>query len=224
MVSIDEMRFEGGRTADQAFVDADVCASVVRQFSDAARIGIGKGAEAIVPAGGIFMTVLAHAGVHAVDGVPIVNGLIALLKMAEMAVKLADPQSFASDQVVNLSGAIRREIASMGDGIERALARAGELARYGLAIEPFGPGAVAVRETPSMLGEIDVTLKRERQPGEYREALVLLRERLTEMNQIADDLTLLVRAQERKSVPLVEVPLDAVLATVATVWPSMLNV
>ena len=27
--------------------------------------------------------------------------------------------------------------------------------RYGLAIEPFGPGAVAVRETPSMLGEID---------------------------------------------------------------------
>ncbi|MEA2935646.1 MAG: mismatch repair protein MutL, partial [Variibacter sp.] len=27
--------------------------------------------------------------------------------------------------------------------------------RYGLTIEPFGPGAVAVRETPSMLGEID---------------------------------------------------------------------
>jgi DNA mismatch repair protein MutL len=34
-------------------------------------------------------------------------------------------------------------------------ARADELARYGLAIEPFGPGAVAVRETPSLLGEID---------------------------------------------------------------------
>ena len=30
-----------------------------------------------------------------------------------------------------------------------------ELARYGLAIEPFGPGAVAVRETPALLGEID---------------------------------------------------------------------
>jgi DNA mismatch repair protein MutL len=38
----------------------------------------------------------------------------------------------------------------------RLVARAGELARYGLAIEAFGPGAVAVRETPSMLGEIDV--------------------------------------------------------------------
>ena len=41
--------------------------------------------------------------------------------------KLADPQSFATDQVVNLSGAIRREIASMGDGLECALARASEL-------------------------------------------------------------------------------------------------
>jgi DNA mismatch repair protein MutL len=39
--------------------------------------------------------------------------------------------------------------------VERILARAEELARYGLAIEPFGPGAVAVRETPALLGEID---------------------------------------------------------------------
>jgi DNA mismatch repair protein MutL len=39
--------------------------------------------------------------------------------------------------------------------VERLIARAEELARYGLAIEPFGPGAVAVRETPSLLGEID---------------------------------------------------------------------
>jgi len=39
--------------------------------------------------------------------------------------------------------------------VERLTARADELARYGLVIEPFGPGAVAVRETPSLLGEID---------------------------------------------------------------------
>jgi DNA mismatch repair protein MutL len=37
----------------------------------------------------------------------------------------------------------------------RLTARADELARYGLTIEPFGPGAVAVRETPAMLGEVD---------------------------------------------------------------------
>jgi DNA mismatch repair protein MutL len=34
--------------------------------------------------------------------------------------------------------------------------RAGELAQFGLIIEDFGPGAVAVRETPSLLGEADV--------------------------------------------------------------------
>ncbi len=39
--------------------------------------------------------------------------------------------------------------------VERLLARAGELARYGLAVEAFGPGAVALRETPALLGEID---------------------------------------------------------------------
>jgi DNA mismatch repair protein MutL len=39
--------------------------------------------------------------------------------------------------------------------VERLTARAEELARFGLMIEPFGPGAVALRETPSLLGEID---------------------------------------------------------------------
>jgi DNA mismatch repair protein MutL len=38
----------------------------------------------------------------------------------------------------------------------RLLMRAGELEKLGLVIESFGPGAVAVRETPSMLGQIDV--------------------------------------------------------------------
>jgi len=42
--------------------------------------------------------------------------------------------------------------------VARLLARAEELARYGLVIEPFGPGAVAVRETPALLGEIDSRL------------------------------------------------------------------
>jgi DNA mismatch repair protein MutL len=39
--------------------------------------------------------------------------------------------------------------------VERLVSRAEDLARYGLMIESFGPGAVAVRETPSLLGEID---------------------------------------------------------------------
>jgi len=39
--------------------------------------------------------------------------------------------------------------------VERLLGRAEELGRYGLALESFGPGAVALRETPALLGEID---------------------------------------------------------------------
>jgi DNA mismatch repair protein MutL len=37
--------------------------------------------------------------------------------------------------------------------VERLIARTEELASFGLAIESFGPGAVAVRETPSLLGK-----------------------------------------------------------------------
>jgi len=39
---------------------------------------------------------------------------------------------------------------------DRLCARADELADLGLALEPFGPGAVLVRETPALLGEADV--------------------------------------------------------------------
>jgi DNA mismatch repair protein MutL len=39
---------------------------------------------------------------------------------------------------------------------ERVIARAEELAELGLIVEGFGPGAVLVRETPAMLGEVDV--------------------------------------------------------------------
>jgi DNA mismatch repair protein MutL len=41
--------------------------------------------------------------------------------------------------------------------VERLLARDQELASFGLAIESFGPGAVAVRETPSLLGRVDAS-------------------------------------------------------------------
>jgi len=41
------------------------------------------------------------------------------------------------------------------DDCDRLVAHAEEFMRLGLAIERFGPGAVAVRETPAMLGEVD---------------------------------------------------------------------
>jgi DNA mismatch repair protein MutL len=38
---------------------------------------------------------------------------------------------------------------------ERVAARADELAEMGLVLEPFGAGAVLVRETPALLGEVE---------------------------------------------------------------------
>ena len=40
--------------------------------------------------------------------------------------------------------------------VERISSRAAELAELGLVVEPFGPDAVLVRETPAMLGLIDL--------------------------------------------------------------------
>lgn len=49
------------------------------------------------------------------------------------------------------------DIVDLGESdAARVLSRAEELAEMGLVIEAFGAGAVAVRETPSLLGEMDV--------------------------------------------------------------------
>ncbi len=46
------------------------------------------------------------------------------------------------------------EIVEMDEAtVEKLIARADELEKFGLIIESFGPGAVAVRETPSLLGK-----------------------------------------------------------------------
>jgi hypothetical protein len=47
--------------------------------------------------------------------------------MAQIAVRLAEPETIARDSVVSVGQAVRREVAAIGDGVERALARAGEL-------------------------------------------------------------------------------------------------
>ncbi len=47
--------------------------------------------------------------------------------MAEVAMRLAEPETIAQESIVTVGQAIRREVAAMGDGVERALARAAEL-------------------------------------------------------------------------------------------------
>ena len=47
--------------------------------------------------------------------------------ISQVAVRLVEPETVAGERVGTLSQAIRRELTSMGDGVERALARAAEL-------------------------------------------------------------------------------------------------
>ena len=52
---------------------------------------------------------------------------MAAQSMTEMAFRLAEPENLAQDRVMMVGQAVRREVAAMGEGIERTLARAVEL-------------------------------------------------------------------------------------------------
>jgi Apolipoprotein A1/A4/E domain len=82
-------------------------------------IMIGLGAAALLPT--IFFFGVAHMAWRAQE-----LRLIAQ-SMASVAVRLAEPESVARDSIVTVGQAIRREVAAMSDGVERALARASEL-------------------------------------------------------------------------------------------------
>jgi allantoin racemase len=88
LVSVDQMKVERPGAFDLALRDADAKAQVIEQFAECARRSIEKGAEVLIPAGGSLMAVLADAGVHQVASVPILNGLIAVIKVAELAVAM----------------------------------------------------------------------------------------------------------------------------------------
>lgn len=62
-----------------------------------------------------------------------------------------------ADKGVERQALLIPDIVDLGEtDAARVLARAEELAEMGLIIEPFGTGAIAVRETPALLGEMDV--------------------------------------------------------------------
>ncbi len=61
---------------------------LVEKFSEAARRAIGLGAEALIPGQLYLSEAIARAGVTRIDEAPIVDGLAATLKTAEMMVDL----------------------------------------------------------------------------------------------------------------------------------------
>jgi DNA mismatch repair protein MutL len=85
------------------------------------------------------------------DGLIVVDQHAAHERIVYEKLKAALERSGVARQILLIPEIVELDEAD----VERLLAHATELARYGLVLESFGPGAVALRETPSLLGEID---------------------------------------------------------------------
>ncbi len=70
------------------FHEGEAQQEILRQFTDAAKACLSKGAEVIIPAGGTVMAILAQTHMREIDGAPILNGIPTLVKMGEAATKL----------------------------------------------------------------------------------------------------------------------------------------
>jgi allantoin racemase len=74
---------------NEAFAKPATGKALVDEFLAAASANVDEGAELVIPAVGVVMTLLAHRGVNEVSpGIPILNGVTALVKMGEAAVKM----------------------------------------------------------------------------------------------------------------------------------------
>ena len=86
------------------------------------------------------------------DGIVIVDQHAAHERLVHERIKSAletggvQRQGLLIPEVVELDGA----------SVDRLMARAEELAELGMVIEAFGQGTIVVRETPALLGEIDI--------------------------------------------------------------------
>jgi DNA mismatch repair protein MutL len=108
------------------------------------------------------------------DGLVIVDQHAAHERIVYERLKAAIDKTGVARQILLIPEIVELDEAD----VERLVEHADELSRYGLLIEPFGPGAVALRETPSLLGEIDgAALVRDlaEHIGEWNEALPLER-------------------------------------------------
>jgi len=86
------------------------------------------------------------------DGIVIVDQHAAHERLVEERIK-----NDMAEQGVKRQGLLIPEVVELDDSACHSLiSRADELAELGLVIEAFGEGAIMVRETPALLGEVDV--------------------------------------------------------------------
>jgi DNA mismatch repair protein MutL len=143
-----------GANALAGFAEAAQAAFEVGTPSADARI------ETVVPAADLIDRPLgaARAQVHETyivsqtrDGVVIVDQHAAHERLVYERMKASLEKSGVARQILLIPDVVELDEAD----VARLTARGEELAQYGLVLEPFGPGAVAVRETPGVLGEVD---------------------------------------------------------------------
>jgi DNA mismatch repair protein MutL len=147
-------RFETVQAPVSGFAEAAQAAFDVVTPSADARAAIAEAAPELLdrPLGA------ARAQIHETyivaqtrDGLVVVDQHAAHERLVYERLKTAVEKQGVARQILLIPDVVELDEAD----VERLLARTEELARYGLVIESFGPGAVAVRETPSLLGEID---------------------------------------------------------------------
>jgi len=86
------------------------------------------------------------------DGLYLVDQHAAHERLTQERIK----QALATGGVAG-QGLLIPEVVELDEGAQaRLVERADELAELGLVLEPFGTGAVVVRETPALLGEADI--------------------------------------------------------------------
>ncbi|NVJ99486.1 MAG: DNA mismatch repair endonuclease MutL [Alphaproteobacteria bacterium] len=165
----------------------DIAAPSARPVDEQAPYGSGPGVAELPPqrAPEDFPLGTARGQVHATyivsqttDGIVIVDQHAAHERLVYERMKKQIAATGVAKQSLLLP-----EVVELEDGpAERLLKRVDELEALGLVIEPFGEGAVMVREVPAMLGKLDV-------PG-------LVRDLADELTELDEALSLKERLEE----------------------------
>jgi DNA mismatch repair protein MutL len=151
------MRRSGFAEAAQAAFDVGAPAVGVES---AAGVGAEPAAGFAAPAADAFDHPLgaACAQVHDTyivaqtrDGLVVVDQHAAHERIVYEKLKAAIDRTGIARQILLIPDIVELDEAD----VVNLLVHAADLARYGLVLESFGPGAVALRETPALLGEID---------------------------------------------------------------------
>lgn len=103
----------------RAFEDEDTYQNVLAQFREQAQPLLDRGADVLIPAGGLPMLLLSRENGLKIDGAPVVNGINVLVKSAETAVRLKRIDGLSISRRSNFArpsdGAVTEFLAHLAD-------------------------------------------------------------------------------------------------------------